>query len=177
MRRLFARLLALSVLVAALGTPAAVQAGGGCHGTGAVASEASSTVVRIDGCTFVPTIDRVAVGSQVTFLNSGSGPHDVTGTMDAWGSPLLEPGESFATRFAQPGIYAYSCSLHPGMAGVVVAALDAQPAGAVVPDVAPAGPAEELESGSLAGVAVGGAGILAVVFAAALAIRRRSSGA
>ncbi len=110
----------LLLLAGALVAPA--LAGGGCHGgAGAEASEASSSVVKIDGCAFVPTIDRVQVGAEITFLNSGMTPHDVTGTMGTWGSRLLEPGASWSTRFARPGIYAYSCSLHPGMAGVIVA--------------------------------------------------------
>ncbi len=110
----------LLLLAGALVAPA--LAGGGCHGgAGAEASEASSTVIKVDGCAFAPTISRVPVGTEVTFLNSGLGPHDVTGTMGEWGSKLLEPGETYRTRFARPGVYAFSCSLHPGMAGVIVA--------------------------------------------------------
>jgi plastocyanin len=124
MRRLIRFLLLTPFLLligfAAGGVP--VTAGGGCHGgSGATATEGGSTVVKIDGCTFAPTVTRVPVGTEVTFLNTSPGPHDVTGRMGEWGSDLLQAGASFKHRFASAGIFAYSCSLHPGMAGVVVA--------------------------------------------------------
>ncbi|MBA2373289.1 MAG: hypothetical protein H0V74_03680, partial [Chloroflexi bacterium] len=84
---------ALLLLATALAVPA--LAGGGCHGGSAEATEASSSVVKIDGCAFVPTIDRVPVGAEVTFLNTDLGPHDVTGRAGTWGSTVLEPGESW----------------------------------------------------------------------------------
>jgi plastocyanin len=124
MRRLIRFLLLTPFLLligfAAGGSP--VTAGGGCHGgAGATATEGSATVVRVDGCTFAPTVTRVTVGTEVTFLNTSPSPHDVTGRMGEWGSDLLQAGASYKHRFASAGVFAYSCSLHPGMAGVVVA--------------------------------------------------------
>lgn len=172
----------LLLLAGALVAPA--LAGGGCGGAGAEASEASSSVVKIDGCAFVPTIDRVQVGAEITFLNSGMTPHDVTGTMGTWGSRLLEPGASWSTRFARPGIYAYSCSLHPGMAGVIVAGAGA-PAGAVAANVGSDGAqvsdvpldpgADAADGGSSASTAAafGGAGLVVGVLGTGLLLRRR----
>jgi plastocyanin len=117
------RLLIGSVpLLVLLGLTAAgvVTAGGGCHGTEAIASEASVTTVKIDGCTFAPTITRVPVGAEVKFINDSGATHDVTGRMWEWASGELANGKSYTRRFGAPGIYPYSCSLHPGMAGVVV---------------------------------------------------------
>jgi hypothetical protein len=39
-----------------------------------------------------------------------------------WGAhdKLLEPGDSIGWSFDKPGVYAYTCMLHPGMSGVVV---------------------------------------------------------
>jgi len=173
----------LLLLAGALVAPA--LAGGGCHdGAGAEASEASSSVVKIDGCAFVPTIDRVQVGAEITFLNSGMTPHDVTGTMGTWGSRLLEPGETYRTRFARPGVYAFSCSLHPGMAGAVVVGAGA-PAGAVAANVGSDGAqvsdvpldpgADAADGGSSASTAAafGGAGLVVGVLGTGLLLRRR----
>jgi plastocyanin len=168
-----------SMLVAAASVAiVGVHAGGGCHGpTGAVPTEiGGTTVIRMDGCTFAPTIDRVAVGTTVTFLNTAQTPHDVTGTRgvpQAWGSPTLEPGASFRHAFAKPGIYPYSCSLHPGMAGVIVAGVAADSAGLVVPEPPSAAAPAEGASGAEP-MAAGGAGLALGAVASWLLLRRRA---
>jgi plastocyanin len=176
-RRLLATIATLPLLVI-LGLAAAgiATAGGGCHGGTGTPSAASSTVVKIDGCVFLPTIDQVPVGSTVTFLNSGTSPHDVTGRQGEWGSPTLEIGASFAHRFTAAGIYPYSCSLHPGMAGmVVVGPIDMELASAVQPTPpATATPAAAVATGSpVPVVAAAGAGLLVGVLGAGLLLRRR----
>jgi plastocyanin len=123
MRRRITLLLTGVPLILLLGWAAAgaALAGGGCHGeNGATATEAASSVVMLDGCTFAPTITRVPAGTEVRWLNKSGQIHDVTGHRFEWGSDALVDGASFAHRFASTGIYAYSCSLHPGMAGIVV---------------------------------------------------------
>lgn len=184
MRRSILRLLLVSSLLLAAGRLAAVtvRAGGGCHGgEGAVPTEtAGTTVVRIDGCTFAPTIDRVPVGTVVTFLNTATAPHDVTGTPgrpDSWGSPILEPGESYRYAFAKPGIYAYSCSLHPGMAGTIVASAGVQPAAAAVPDDPAVATAADPGATDTTPAVAGAAGIGGLVGAVVswLLLRRRSA--
>ena len=68
--------LALLPFVLLLGWAAAgaALAGGGCHGgERTTATEGSATVVKIDGCTFAPTVTRVPVGAEVTFLNTSGG--------------------------------------------------------------------------------------------------------
>ena len=112
-----------------------------------MATEASSSVVRIDGCTFGPTVTRVPAGTEVTFLNTSTSPYDVTGRMGEWGSETLDVGQRYAHQFATAGVYAYSCSLHPRMAGVVVAG---SPDMTLVRDVLPATtePATTADGGS-----------------------------
>jgi plastocyanin len=177
MRRQFLLSIASLPFLLVLGIVAAgaASAGGGCHGgTGATASTASSTVVRIDGCTFQPTVNQVPVGVLVTFLNTSGGPHDVTGGSGGWRSPMLDGGASYTHRFTESGVYPYSCSLHPGMAGVVVVgpsdialASDVQ----VAPVAVPAAPTD---SGSPVPVVVAaGAGLLAGALGAGLLLRRR----
>jgi plastocyanin len=123
MRRTIAISIALLPLILVLGWAAAgvVLAGGGCHAqVEAIPSEAVAQTVKLDGCTFAPTITRVPVGSEVRWLNGSGQVHDVTGRKYEWGSDQLNDGQSFTHRFARAGLYPYSCSLHPGMAGVVI---------------------------------------------------------
>ncbi len=121
-RLIHALALGTALLAATAVAAPAVLAGGGCHAAAeTIPAEGSSVTVRLEGCTFVPTITRVPVGAEVRFVNTSFGQHDITGRMYAWGSELLDSGESYAHRFMAAGLYPYSCSLHPGMAGVVVA--------------------------------------------------------
>ena len=175
MRRSYRSLITLLPFLVLIGfaSAGAVQAGGGCHGgSGAVATEATSSVVKIDGCTFAPTVTRVPLGTEVTFLNTSQSPHDVTGRSGEWGSQLLESGAKFSERFTAAGLYAYSCSLHPGMAGVVVVGSpDLTLASEVTPATTqPAATAEGLAP--LPIMAAGGVGLLLGALGMAV-IRRR----
>jgi plastocyanin len=174
-RRLLVSIATLPFLVLlGLAVAGGATAGGGCHGgTGATASTASSTVVRIDGCTFQPTVNQVPVGVLVTFLNTSGGPHDVTGGSGGWRSPMLDGGASYTHRFTESGVYPYSCSLHPGMAGVVVVGpTDVALASDV--QAAPAPPAPAADGGSPVPVALaGGLGLVAGALGAGLLLHRR----
>ena len=125
MRRRIALFLTAAPFLLVLGWAAAgaALAGGGCHADGpstARPTEGQATTVKIDGCTFAPTITRVPAGADVRFINSSLSLHDIVGRDHAWGTDSLESGEQFSYQFTSTGVYPYSCSLHPGMAGVVV---------------------------------------------------------
>jgi plastocyanin len=62
------------------------------------------------------------VGTSVTWVNTGSDGHDVTGTGPggAWHSGPLAPSERYERSFALPGTYDFVCSIHPEMRGRVV---------------------------------------------------------
>jgi plastocyanin len=165
-RRLVVSMVTLPLLlVLGLALAGGATAGGGCHEQGETASTGSSSMVRITGCTFGPTINQVPVGVAVTFLNTSPIPHDVTGRSFAWGSGTLENGGSYSYQFTTAGIYPYSCSLHPGMAGVVVVGsvaavadtTDIAPVAASAP-IEPAAPAEP--PSPLSWLAVGALGLL-----------------
>ncbi|MEK6720694.1 MAG: plastocyanin/azurin family copper-binding protein [Chloroflexota bacterium] len=179
MRIRLAALLATAAALVALTAAPAVLAGGGCHGAGTPASVGTATALKIDGCTFLPSIDRVAVGTRVTWVNTSNAQHDVTGTQSAWGSPLLDVGDSYSQTFTQPGIYPYSCSIHPGMAGIIEvagagSAAAAEVAPAALTENAP-GPASKTSgSPDLAPLAAGAFG-LAIGAALAMLIARRRS--
>jgi plastocyanin len=124
-RRSLALLPAVMLLLIAGALPAIVEAGGGCHGDadGSVYMEgAGTTVIRMDTCSFAPTVSRVAVGTTVRFLNTATIQHQVVGRSGTWGSVLLDPGTEHSETFAAAGVYPYTCPLHPGMVGAIVVA-------------------------------------------------------
>jgi plastocyanin len=184
MRRRIALLMAALPLILTLGWAAAgaALAGGGCHGANTVEAwpaEGVATVVKIDGCTFAPTVTRVPLGAEVRFLNTSRAGHDIVGRAGAWGTDRLDSGAEFSYRFTTPGVYPYSCSLHPGMAGVVVVG-DAVATAAEVTDdeiapvaaSAPIEPAGESTS-PLPLLATGGLGLVAGLVIGAAIVRRR----
>ena len=161
MLSLVPRLLAACVLLAALVLVpvASVAAGGGCHGgDGAVHTDGTAHVVRMDVCTFEPTVARVAVGTEVRFLNTASVQHIVTGERQAWGSrDELSPGQEVRRRFDTEGVFPYSCPLHPGMVGaIVVGDAPAAAAGGEAPATSPAVSDGEIAPAAAMAVGLGG---------------------
>ncbi len=109
----FAALVALWTL---LGTAAALAGGGGhCD----VTQARTAGNIDIEGACFLPTIRHADPGESITFVNRDSFPHNISGT--GWGHyDDLEQGDRYQMSFADPGMYAFSCTLHPGMNGIIV---------------------------------------------------------
>lgn len=76
--------------------------------------------VAIEDFRFAPDTLRIEPGTSVRWVNRDPVGHTSTADDGAWESPLLGPGESFVQRFDQEGTYAYHCTPHPFMRGVVV---------------------------------------------------------
>ena len=118
--------LTLAGLVAALAgsAPAVVAAGDPCFRdmSRPPVTEEAATTVAIGDCSFHPTIDRVAAGTEVTFVNRSGQAHEVVGANLTWGAhgKLLEPGDQIGWSFDEPGVYPYTCMIHPGMTGAIV---------------------------------------------------------
>jgi plastocyanin len=94
---------ALSLLVLASASPAATESG-----------------VQIVYRAYQPAQLTVVAGQTVTWRNSGLGPHTVTSDTGQFDSGELAAGGTFSYAFSAPGIYAYSCTIHPTMHGKVV---------------------------------------------------------
>jgi plastocyanin len=181
-----------ALLLLAVVVPAAVRAGGGCHepGPDAVYTEGNATVVRMDVCSFAPTIARVPVGTEVRFLNTSNGEHVVLGRNGTWGSQVLQPGMEYSEAFTSAGTYPFECPLHPGMVGAIVVgdgvAAEAAAGGGTRASIAPAAPATTVatatEDGTdlvpilVAGTAGLAAGAIGGALAGAAAARRRTTG-
>jgi plastocyanin len=109
-----------TVAVGGLGTIPAV-AGGGCHA--ALTDGTGGTVAMTKAC-FRPAILRIDPGTEVTFLNRDPITHNVSS--NGWGRfEDMNEGDAFRATFAEPGIYPFACTLHPGMVGAVVVGEDA----------------------------------------------------
>jgi plastocyanin len=127
-----------AIVLVLLATPIAVAAGG-CVNHG-LANDGAASTIAIKDCSFSPTVTRVPAGATVTWKNVDYLPHVVSGV--GWGSvngyastdaSMLQPGATFAQTFTTPGLYPYTCYLHPGMSGVlIVGDADASAASAAV---------------------------------------------
>ena len=80
-----------------------------------------ASVATIENFSYSPA--EIGVGETLTWTNVDGVPHTVT--VDAGGetvpfdSGLIGPGQSFAVRFDQPGLFPFACALHPSMTGTV----------------------------------------------------------
>lgn len=93
--------------------------GGGCHSPLGGGPGQPGTVVEMKASCFGPAALRVPAPSTVEFVNRDPVPHVVMGT--GWGSAeYVQPGGRSEFRLSEPGVYPYSCFLHPGMNGAVV---------------------------------------------------------
>src|SRR4051812_6162256 len=63
---------------------------------------------------------RIAPGDSVIWLNTGLESHTVTADNGAFDSQEIDPGESWAFMFSEPGRYTYYCARHPRMDGRVM---------------------------------------------------------
>jgi plastocyanin len=125
LRRLSIGLTLAALLTAPAGSsPAAVWAGDSCFHdmSRPPVTDDAATTVAIGDCSFHPTIDRVAAGTEVTFINRSGQAHEVVGANLTWGAhgKLLEPGDGIGWTFDEPGVYPYTCMIHPGMTGAIV---------------------------------------------------------
>lgn len=117
-----------------------VSAGGGGGCRALPVTEATKPSVVLEGACFTPTIVRIDPGETVTFVNQDPFRHVITGAHTRWGSyEDIQPKQSLGYTFDDPGIYPYSCYLHPGMTGAVVVGDADSPVGkAVVTEAKPA---------------------------------------
>ncbi len=86
----------------------------------------STATVTIDlgptsgGWGFEPADIEVPVGSTVTWENHTDAAHTITGDDLAFAdSGPLDPGQTYAQTFTEPGVYHYRCGPHPWMTGTV----------------------------------------------------------
>ncbi len=102
--------------------------GGGAGGEGVqVAGEGAegaglAGVVEIDirEFTFAGDTIRVPAGTAIRWVNHDPVAHNTVADDGSWESPLFGPGETYTTRLEKPGRYAYLCTVHPFMRGLII---------------------------------------------------------
>jgi plastocyanin len=100
--------------------PDHAAAGGGCRSEPVTKADTTAVEIGEMPC-FEPTLITVHKGDTVTWTNTGSLPHTVTGANASWGDyNNLLTGQSVSHTFDAAGSYPYYCLLHPGMVGAVV---------------------------------------------------------
>jgi plastocyanin len=83
-------------------------------------AEPPGTQVQIRDFHFLPAEISVAPGTRVTWTNEDDDAHTVVSETGLFRSAALDTHDSFQFTFDKPGVYHFSCSLHPKMVGTVV---------------------------------------------------------
>jgi plastocyanin len=73
--------------------------------------------ISIKNFAFNPATLEISAGTTVKWTNDDSVPHALTS--ENFKSGTLNNGDSYEFRFVTPGIYDYSCSIHPSMKGKI----------------------------------------------------------
>lgn len=79
-----------------------------------------ATVVHLKDDAFTPSRIVVPANTTVTFVNDDDDAHTVTATNGSFDSKGLDTHQRWSMTFKKPGTYAYFCTLHPFMKGIVV---------------------------------------------------------
>ncbi len=91
--------------------------------TPVVAGDAGAPIgatITIGAMKFPADTTVITAGQAVRWNNSDPLGHTITFDAGEPGSELINPGSAFVHRFDRPGTYAYHCTPHPFMKGVVV---------------------------------------------------------
>jgi plastocyanin len=84
------------------------------------AAPSEAPLVHIANLAFGGGALRVRPGTRVRWVNDDQVQHSVTADNGSFDSGLIEAGQAFERTFDRPGTYAYHCTPHPFMHGVVI---------------------------------------------------------
>jgi plastocyanin len=68
---------------------------------------------------FTPAKLEIGAGTTIAWTNNDQMAHSVTSDDGSWDSGLIEPGATWQRSFETPGSFAFHCTPHPFMKGVV----------------------------------------------------------
>lgn len=95
------------------------------------ASAPAPQAIEIVERAFAPSSLSVPVGTTVVWTDVSESPHTVTAADGSFGSDILMPGVSFPHTFDTAGTFAYACTIHDEMQGVIV--VEPGPGGSTAP--------------------------------------------
>ncbi|WP_321506045.1 cupredoxin domain-containing protein [uncultured Methanoregula sp.] len=79
----------------------------------------SDNTITISKMTFNPSQIKVKAGANIRWANEDSVIHRIKFADDTQ-SPILAVGQSYTRAFETPGVYDYTCSIHPSMQGTII---------------------------------------------------------
>lgn len=83
------------------------------------ASAAGTVTIEIGNYSFVPAEVTVAPGTKVVWVNHDEMVHSVVSPEHLFGSTGMDTDDEYSFVFEKEGDYAYLCSLHPYMTGMI----------------------------------------------------------
>ena len=86
---------------------------------GQTARKPKTHTVVIEGTTFAPASLTIASGDSVVWLNKDPFPHTATSKAGGFDSQVIAAGESWKYVARKKGDFAYICTLHTTMKGVL----------------------------------------------------------
>ena len=84
------------------------------------ADSASTHVVSIEAMKYSPETLTIGRGERVRWINKDPFPHTVAAQGGAFHSREIQPETSFTFTARKAGQFAYGCTLHPTMKGMLV---------------------------------------------------------
>jgi plastocyanin len=109
-RRLIRVLLGCAAVLAVCGVP---------PDSVAAARKPVTHTVTIDASRFEPETLSVVAGDTVVWVNKDLVAHTATSKSGAFDSGLIAPGKSWKYRTKRAGDFAYTCTYHPTMNGML----------------------------------------------------------
>jgi plastocyanin len=94
------------------------EAAAGAAAAGGGAGSAAKAEMR--GMAFGPNRIEIAAGTTITWTNNDPLAHTITADDRSWDSGEIAPGQTWSHTFTQPGEFAFHCTPHPFMRGVLV---------------------------------------------------------
>jgi plastocyanin len=83
------------------------------------ASAAGTVTIEIGNYSFTPAEVTVAPGTKVVWVNHDEMVHSVVSADHLFGSTGMDTDDEYSFVFEKEGDYAYLCSLHPYMTGMI----------------------------------------------------------
>ena len=83
------------------------------------ASPEPTVAVNIDKFAYGPKDITVSPGTKIVWTNHDQTPHTVTSNDKSFASKGMDTDDKFEHTFTKEGDYAYLCTVHPFMTGVV----------------------------------------------------------
>ena len=83
------------------------------------AAHAGTVQIDIAKFAFTPKEITVAPGTTIVWTNHDETPHTIAAGDKSFASKGLDTGDTFERAFDKEGDYAYLCTVHPFMTGVV----------------------------------------------------------